>query len=264
MTEGRSISKSLAPLLESLELDQPRVLTTQDLAARAVQVGLDWRPRDIARRLLESGWLLPLKTRGAWEFAPGARAGALGAGDPFIELRATLARSSDAPFSVAAESAAFLLGLSSRQPEPEVISAPTEARIPTALGEFRVVRWTPRSSLMSKKGLPCWSVETLIAFMTSKPGRYRDWPNVGEWIGTAFRNLDLTTLRSELDGEARSSWMRAAYLAQRAGDARAAQLLLDAAPPGKGPYYLIAREEPGVYYSRFDIVDSSREWMAEE
>jgi hypothetical protein len=50
-------------------------------------------PADVAiRRLREHGWLLDLATRGVWEFAPAARAGAYGSGDPLVELRATLAR----------------------------------------------------------------------------------------------------------------------------------------------------------------------------
>lgn len=262
MTEHRDISRTLAPLLALLELDQPRVVTTSDLADAASEVGVTWAPRDIARRLLERGWLLPLKTRGAWEFAPGARAGAIGAGDPFIELRATLRKRPEAPFAVAAESAAYLHSLSSRQPDTEVISAPPGTTVPTALEIFRLVRWEAQTPLTRKGGLPVWALETLIAFMCSKPSRYGDWPNVPEWIGAAFRDIDINHLAAELGGEARSSWMRAAYLAERAGNCRASQRLMDCAPEGAGPYRLTARETPGKYSSRFEIVDSLDRWTA--
>lgn len=264
MSEPRAITRGLAPLLEVLELDQPQVVTTADLAAIAADVALDWAPRDIARRLVEGGWLLPLITRGAWEFAPAARAGAFGAGDPFIELRATLRKRPDSPFVVAAESAAYLLGLSSRRPDPEVIGAPVGARTTPALEGFRVVRWQPVAPPVAKDGLPTWAVETLVAFLSSKPARYKDWPNVPEWIRSAFQGLDVDMLKRELSGEARSSWMRAAYLAQRVGADEASQQLFDGAPEGSGPYRLVAREEPGTYYSRFDIVDSIDEWMTGE
>lgn len=264
MTESRNISKSLAPLLELLELEQPRVVTTSDLAEAAAEVGLQWAARDIARRLLEKGWLLPLKTRGVWEFAPAARAGAIGAGDPFIELRATLRRRPDAPFAVAAESAAYLLGLSGRQPDPEVIAAPPATRIPDALSEFRLVRWQPKAALLTKDGLPTWSPETLLAFMSSKPARFRDWPNVPEWIVVAFQSIDPDALHHELQNEARSAWMRAAYLAERAGDRRVSQRLLENAPEGVGPYRLTVREEPGRYFARFEMVDSIDRWTVEE
>jgi len=251
-------------LVELLELEQPKVVTTSDLAEAAKAVGLAWAPRDIARRLLEKGWLLPLRARGAWEFAPGARAGAIGSGDAFIELRATLSKNPGAPYAVAAESAAFLQGLSSRQPDPQVIGAPPEARVPTALDGFRVVRWQPRTPLLPRDGLPTWSTETLLAFMSSKPARYRDWPNVPEWIVTAFRTLDVDALKRELQNQARSSWMRAAYLADRAGNAVAAESILESSPTGTGPYRLTAREEPGKYYSRFEIVDTVGDWLSHE
>ena len=264
MSEPRAITRGLAPLLEILELDQPHVVTTADLAAVAADVGLKWAPRDIARRLVEGGWLLPLVTRGAWEFAPAARAGAFGAGDPFVELRATLRKRPDSPFVVAAESAAYLLGLSSRRPDPEVIGAPVGARTTPSLEAFRVVRWQPAAPLRVIDGLPTWTVETLIAFLSSKPARYKDWPNVPEWIQSAFQELGIDMLKQELRDEARSSWMRAAYLAQRAGTYEASQQLLDGAPEGSGPYRLVAREESGTYYSRFDIVDSIDQWMTSE
>lgn len=264
MSEPRTITKGLAPLLEILELEQPQVVTTADLAAIAADVGLGWAPRNIARDLVERGWLLPLVTRGAWEFAPAARAGALGAGDPFVELRATLRKRPDSPFVVAAESAAYLLGLSSRRPDPEVIGAPAGERTTPALEGFRVVRWQPAALTHVKDGLPTWRVETLIAFLSSKPARYQDWPNVPEWIRSAFLGLDVDILKQELSSEARSSWMRAAYLAQRAGADAVSQQILLGAPEGSGPYRLVAREDPGTYHSRFDIVDSIDEWVTGE
>lgn len=264
MAEPRTIARSLAPLVEILELEQPRVVTTADLAAIADDIGLDWAPRNIARRLVETGWLLPLVTRGAWEFAPAARAGALRAGDPFIELRATIRKRPDSPFVVAAESAAYLLGFSSRRPDPEVIGAPGGVRTTPALEGYRIVRWQPIALPKVKDGLPVWATETLVAFLSSKPARYRDWPNVHEWIRSAFLGLDVGLLERELRTEARSSWMRAAYLANRAGADAVSQHLLDGAPQGSGPYRLVAREEPGTYYSRFEIVDSIDEWVTGE
>jgi hypothetical protein len=136
--------------------------------------------------------------------------------------------------------------------------------MPPALQSFRVVRWQPFSAPTIKDGLPTWSVETLIAFLSSKPARYKDWPNLPEWIRSAFLDADIEIIKRELDGEARSSWMRAAYLAHRAGDPEASQCLLDAAPKGAGPYRLVAREEPGSYHARFEIVDSIDRWMTAE
>src|SRR5665648_192901 len=106
----RSIPSGFAPLLQLLELEQPRVVTTAQLGDLAQDAALKMPVDVVVRRLRERGWLLPLATKGVWEFAPASRAGAFGSGDPFIELRAVLARNPDAPYSVAVESAAYLLG----------------------------------------------------------------------------------------------------------------------------------------------------------
>lgn len=252
----RDVTRTLAPLLQELELERPRVLTKAELKSYATAAQLDWPVEVVVRRLREAGWLLDLKTKGVWEFAPAARAGAFGSGDPMIELRATLARDGRAGFAVAAESAAYLLGLTSRRPDTEVIGAPDGSRPPKALGDFRVVHWTARTERVLKDGLPVWAVATLMAFMATKPGGYRDWPNVGEWIGQAARNVSFDPMADELVGQSRAAWARAAYLIDRGGNPETAMSLLAIAPPGRGPYYLGRRGMPGRYDARFEVVDS--------
>jgi hypothetical protein len=257
MTVRRNITPALAPLVGLLELEQPRVVSTADLADYASQVGLDWPVPLIVRRLRERGWLLDLTTQGVWEFAPAARAGAFSSGDPLIELRATLKRDPSAPYAVAAESAAYELGLSSRRPERDVISAPPGARPPRALESVRLVKWTPVTRLVVRDGLPTWAVETLVAFMASKPSAYRDWPNVGEWIGQAASSVSVEALRAELAGRPRSAWARAAYLLEEGGRPEVAADLIESAPAGSGPYYLGARETPGRYIAAYGVIDST-------
>jgi hypothetical protein len=158
---ARPASASVSRLLELLELDQPRVVTRQDLERLARDAGVDWPTGVVLQRLRQRGWLLDLRTRGVWEFAPAARAGAYGGGDPLIELRATLARLRDAPFAAAAESAAYLLGYASRRPHPDVVSVPAGVTIPPALRGYRVVRWAVRVPLEKRDELPVWSVCSL-------------------------------------------------------------------------------------------------------
>jgi len=257
MTAQRDITPTLAPLLQLLELEQPRVVSTTDIADYAAQVGLQWPTPLIVRRIRERGWLLDLTTQGVWEFAPASRAGAFGAGDPFVELRATLKRDPAAPYAVAAESAAYQLGLSSRRPERDVIGAPPGARLPRALEAFRLVKWSPSVPLVPWDGLPIWSVETLIGFMASKPSGYQDWQNVGEWITQAVRTLSADALVSELAGLPRSAWARAAYLLEEGGRPDLAADFIESAPAGSGPYYLGARESPGKYSATYGVVDST-------
>lgn len=254
---GRSSTPSLSRLLELLELEQPRVVTRESLEGWAREADIPWPSSVVVQRLRERGWLLDLKTRGVWEFAPAARAGAYGAGDPLIELRATLARRPEAPFAVAAESAAYLLGYASRRPAREVVSAPAGVTVPPALRSYRVVRWAARAPLAERESLPVWSPTTLIAFMAARPSLYRDWPNTGEWLGMAGAAVHAGLLRTELEGRSRASWARAGYLLAMGGQADLAAGLLEDAPRGTGPYYLGSRDRTGRHSSVFDVVDST-------
>ncbi|MGV8084549.1 MAG: type IV toxin-antitoxin system AbiEi family antitoxin [Coriobacteriia bacterium] len=254
---GREVTKTLAPLLQELELEQPRVVTKVELRSLADAAGITWPIEVAVRRLRERGWLLDLKTRGVWEFAPAARAGSFGSGDPLIELRAVLARDSRVPFAVAGESAAYLLGLTSRRPDREVVGAPEGIRLPRALSAMRAVHWVPRTKPADKDGLPVWSISTLISFMAAQPSGYRDWPNVGEWIAQAARETSAEAISEELSGHPRAAWARAAYLLDAGGRADIAARLLDLAPPGTGPYYLGNRRVSGRYSKTYDVVDST-------
>lgn len=252
----RDISSTLAPLLELLELEQPHVVTTPELEIMTREAGIEWPVGVVVRGLRKRGWLLDLQTRGAWEFAPAARAGALGAGDPLIELRATSAKNPQVPVAVAAESAAYRLGFSSRRPDREVVAAPKDFRAPKALRELRFVTWTTEH-VTNKDGLPVWEIAPLIAFMAAQPSGYHDWPNVGEWLIAAVHSISVEDLIDELSARPRSAWARAAYLLDRGGRADAARDLLDQAPPGKGPYYLGNRAISGRYDKTYGVVDST-------
>lgn len=252
----RSTTAALSRLLELLELEQPRVVTRHDIEDMAGAADVRWPTNVVVQRLRERGWLLDLKTRGVWEFAPAARAGAYGAGDPLIELRATLARRRDAAFAVAAESAAYLLGYASRGPQPEVVSVPAGVTVPPALRDYRVVRWAAQSPLEQREDLPVWGAATLLAFMATRPSQYHDWPNVGEWIARAVAAASPEDLRAELRERPRSAWARAAYLLAVGGqEARGSDLLSDA-PSGTGPYFLGPRGGPGRHAMPFEVIDS--------
>src|SRR5680860_518014 len=117
VNESRPIPSRLAPVLEALELDQPRVVTADGLAHLARGQGIDIDGVQLAYELRRLGWLIGLRTKGAWEFVPGARAGRFGAGDRYIELRAALAVGAEFQGALAMESAAVALGLAGRVPD---------------------------------------------------------------------------------------------------------------------------------------------------
>src|SRR5271156_4313451 len=91
MTVARVISRAVAALVEQLELDGDVLVTLDRLATVMRHAGLkgdETGARRLAYELQRDGWLGQLRTRHAWEFLPGARGGAYGAGDRFIEFRA--------------------------------------------------------------------------------------------------------------------------------------------------------------------------------
>lgn len=255
MSNARQVPSSIARVLEELELRQPRIVTRDMLATIVADADLDKPVPYVARLLREHGWLLSLRTSGTWEFAPGARAGAIGAGDPLIELRAHI-ESGREPFDVAGLSAVWLHGWANHAPVPAVIAAAPEREMPKSLRDLRVVRWARRSDTVDITGLPVWRASTLVAFMAAKPGRFGDWANASAWLDRACEQASPDTIAHELDGFPRSAWARAAYLLDVGARERDAMRLLHQAPPGKGPYHLGNRDRPnGRYSQRFDVVD---------
>ena len=258
----RTIAPAVADVLELLELDQPLLVNREDLDQARQVVGSSTTTRYLIATLTAQRWLLPLRTRGLWEFAPAARAGAIGAGDPHIELRATLRKRPDLPVALAAESAAWLHGLSARSPNQHVISAPPGLRLPPALSDYRLIRHEPKLDSQIVNGLPVWPITTLLVAMSHRPARYRDWPNVADWLNQAAAKAPEGELRAELGDEPRSTWMRLAYLVDRGDQQELAQRIAATAPPGNGPYYLGPRQRRGHHDTRFDVIDSALEQFA--
>jgi hypothetical protein len=212
-------------------------------------------PARIARDLQRLGWLLPLRTKGRWEFAPGARAGALPSGDPFVELRATLQRRA-LPVALAYDSAAWLQGLSTRQPNKHVLATyPSQRKLPPALSDFRVTRLWGALEPDRKDSLPVWRVPTLLAMMAVEPHYYRDWPNVMEWLEEAFKRSDAADLERELDDAPNTARVRLAYLADRADFKHLADQLMQSARP-HGVTYLGRDRTRARFVREYNLVDS--------
>lgn len=252
----RSIPASLAPILEELELERPTIVTKDLLRELTQRAGLDYDPGEVASRLQIHGWLLSLRTRGAWEFAPASRAGPIGSGDPFIELRAALSRRPGLSAMVAYDSAVWLHKLSQRAPNRHVVAIPMSQSVPHALRIFRVTRRSGKLDSVTIHGLPVWRVETLVVLIGAQPLSFRDWPNMNEWLSQVSSRLNRELLMRELAGRHRSTWMRTGYMLEMGGGAAIAELLRLKAPPGQGPFYLGRRNAKGRYDKRWEVMDS--------
>jgi len=215
-TQRRSVPASLAPVVEELELRQPAVVTRSLLTEILAQTQVSLPPAAAAERLVRLGWLLPLRTRGAWEFAPAARAGRYRAGDPWIELRALLAHDPDAPVAVAFESAVWELGHSSHQPDSPVLAHRQGWRPPSSLG-VRAVTFDWRVPPTTVRGLPVWTPATILIASAERPAAQGNWGNAEDWLPDTFRAAAAEDLLREAEGRRTSTLARLGYLAEWAG-----------------------------------------------
>lgn len=257
MSVSRSVPSSVAAVLGELELQRPTVVTTGWLTRAVTDLGLAASPDTVLRQLRSRGWLLPLRVQGAWEFAPGDRAGAVSGGDPFIEVCALALVKPQLLVAVGFESAAFLRSLSSRPPAREVIVCAEGTPPIRALDHLRRVDLTvPQEAYTVLGGLSVATRAGLLAAIAIRPGAFGDWPGLAGWLSTAATDVDSDQLVRLLAGRPAAAWARAGYLLRRGGNVPTSDRLLAARPPGAGPFYLGPRRPGGTYDAAADVVDS--------
>ncbi len=258
---SRAIPRSVAAVIEQLELDGDLLVTTGRLAATMRQVGIEANEtaaRRVAYELQREGWLGPLRTRHVWEFLPGARGGAYGSGDRFIEFRAQLAVNPSWPGVLAMDSAASVLGLAQRVAEQEVVALPANTSFPKALtGEWRYVQIElSQPGLTTINGLPSWNIEGLLVGIAARPSAYKDVAGLGQWLAESVLDVDKDTVISLLKPMHRTTAQRVAYLLGAAGndDLRAAVL---ATYPANGTAWLGPRiAGQGVFDTKAQVNDT--------
>lgn len=246
---------SLAPVVEELELRQPAVVTRSLLTEILAQTQVSLPPAATAERLVRLGWLLPLRTRGAWEFAPAARAGRYRAGDPWIELRALLAHDPDAPVAVAFESAVWELGHSSHQPDRPVLAHRRGWRPPPSLG-VRTVTFDWRVPAKTVRGLPVWTQATILVAAAERPAAQGNWGNADDWLPDTFRAATADDLMREAGGRRISTLARLGHLAEWAGRNDIADRV-EALLPSRLPVtFLGLRDHHAQWNRRWSVYDS--------
>ena len=208
---SRSLTRQLAPLVAELELRQPVLVSLQELAALAEEVGLRTPAKVVAARLRATGWLLPTGQRGIYEFAPGAHAGPYGHGDPFIGLRAAL--SAGHSLTVALQSALWLHGLAERAPDRHELAAPPDSTVPAAVRRrMRVVRFSARLPAARVDQLPVHQAATILVHTATKPGDVRGWATFAEALPELAARSTLDDLERELNARPGAARPRLAYL----------------------------------------------------
>lgn len=244
-------------MVEQLEIERPQVVTAEDLTRL---VGLNSRlpPFVAADRLVRLGWLLPLRTRHAWEFAPAARGGALSGGDPHIELRAALALRPEMPVALAFDTALVLWGFATHAPDRHVLATPgVPFSLPTSLSEYQAVRLRWRLFPHLHNGLPVWRPATILAGLAVRPTACGDWGNWDEWLAPLAKATAVEDVLVELEQRPVAAWARAGHLADLAGvdDLSTAIRQHRPAVPA-GPVYLGDRDRKGWWDQAWRVRDS--------
>lgn len=253
--QTRSLPTRLAPVVEDLELRQPSVVTGSLLREILAETDADVSPDVLAERLVRLGWLLPLRKRDAWEFAPGARAGRFSAGDPWIELRALLAHDPDAPVAVAFESAVWELGHSSHIPTRPVLAHRPDWRAPEAL-RVRAVTFDWHVPTKLARGLPVWTEATVVVGAAARPAAQGNWGNADDWLVETFRAATRDDVLAEVAGRRVSTLARLGYLAEWAGRDDIAEDVEELLPSRLPVTFLGARDRRSAWSRRWRVYDA--------
>lgn len=209
----RTIPRSLAPLLEQLELEAADLVTMARLDELVRMAGIDTATRTVATRLRERGWLLPTGQRGVWEFAPAALAGPYSRSDTTRLLRSVLARK-DIRCGLTFQAAAWALGVADRSPTRVEVAAADQreaARLPRGLN---VSVFDPRLPYRTAKGVPVLAPASVLAHLATSPTRVRSWASALEWLPDLAAEAPTDEVLAELVGRPATVSARLGYLLQ--------------------------------------------------
>ena len=256
MTTPRRATGSIAALVEELELRQPTVVTARLLAevvdASNTQLGLD----AAAERLVRNGWLLPLRTRHSWEFAPGARAGRHGADDEWIELRAHRVQHPDAPVAIAFESAAWHYGYADHRPSRPVYAHRRGWRPPKALNHLRSVTFDWRLAAGDRDGLPVLRPASMLVACAERPEAEGDWANADTWLPETMRAATLVDIVDEAENRNTATLARLGYLAEWSHRLDIADAVAALLPSRLSVTYFGPRGDRGRFVNRWRLYDA--------
>jgi len=210
----RTISTSMAGVLERLELERPTVVTSEMLSHILREEGIQTPTRIVASRLRERGWLLPTTSRGVWEFAPASYSGAFSSNDPLLPIKAFISKNNDVNFGLTFQSSAWMHGVADRVPahlEVAVGNAHTSGILPEGVSASI---FTPHLAYETIKGIPVLSPESVIVHMATKPRAVRSWQSALEWLPDLAGLLKVALVQEEILGRSNAVIARTGYLLQ--------------------------------------------------
>lgn len=253
---ARHVPRSLAAILQDLELHQPQIVTAALLQDIIRRTGSHLDTRAAADRLTRAGWLVPIRARHAWEFAPAARAAGVGSGDPWIELRALLQRQPGARVAVAFASAVWELGYSMHPPSRHTYAHQPGWRPPRALCEARSAAFDWRVPTVDRDGLPVWQAATIVVAITANPARQHNWANADGWLAETMHAADLDDVLAEAEGRSTAALARLGHVARWSQRHDIADAIKRTLPSAHGVTYLGPRDGQGTWDPEWKVYDA--------
>ena len=210
----RTISTSMAIVLERLELERPTIVTSEMLSDILQDEGIQTPVRVVAARLREKGWLLPTPERSVWEFIPASSAGAFSSNDPLLIVKSLISKHASLRFGLTFQTAAWMYGAADRVPA-RLESAAVDAQ------SYRILRQKLSSSIFSPhlktnelRGVPVLAPESVIVHMAEKPRAVRSWQSALEWLPDLAGLLKSDMLQEEIVNCSSAAIARTGYLLQ--------------------------------------------------
>jgi len=211
---ARSISTSMAGVLERMELERPIVVTSETLNQILHEEGVRTPARIVAARLREKGWLLPTAVRGAWEFVPASSAGAYYSNDPLLDIKSAISKYKTIKFGVSFQSAAWAHGVADRIPSRIEVAA-VDAQTSRSLRSIASTSvFMPILEYRRLKGAPVLAPESVIVHMAAKPTAVRSWQSALEWLPELTALLERDAVIREISGRSNAIIARTGYLLQ--------------------------------------------------
>ncbi len=274
----RRVPTWAAGLISGLSRDLPAVLTREEILERLTD---SQSKRDVdatINELRRLGWLVGLPIHGVWAFIP---AGQDELADPYLALRAWLARDPDARFRLAGAAAAWHLGYLDRAPDRQTaIWLPATTRLPDGLRPYVSlvqIKWGPDAAnlvgpttrlLLQRKldivswasGLPAFGPEALIVQLAARPSSFHPWADLVAHLAQLVDDCDDERLATLLADQSTSAWQRASYLLHAAGQQSRGLQLLDQRPRRPLPkmkfeHAGIDHGDPGVWMADYHLLD---------
>ncbi|CAN5429634.1 hypothetical protein BH09ACT10_BH09ACT10_20840 [soil metagenome] len=212
---ARTLSATLGAVVEELELEQPQVVTMQDLQELLDRADIKTDAKVVAHRLRQSGWLLDSGVRGVWEFAPGAHAGPIGHQDPLGQIKAFSSRHATIRPVLALASAAWATGHADRVPPRPEVTIARGAPTPKPLAAIATVtHFDAYLKPLAARGMTAHRPETVLVHMADRPNDVRSWASAREWMANLAADANLSDVLVELDRRPSTTHVRLGYLMQ--------------------------------------------------